>query len=93
MHLTAWPVRNQPPRATWTALCRPGGEVCAGEEGAGEQEAGGLRERLPRDDEVRVQEHPPETERILGGDSDPAGVAAGTSGGVITGSSSVLRGL
>ena len=59
MHLTAWPVRNQPPRATWTALCRPGGEVCAGEEGAGEQEAGGLRERLPRDYEVRVQEHPP----------------------------------
>lgn len=66
------------PHATWTALCRPGGEVCAGGEGGGRAGSGwAARAAAPGPDEVRVQEHPPETERILGEGSDPAGAAAG----------------
>lgn len=93
MPLTAWPVRTQPPCHMHSVVPAGRGGLCWGRGPRVSRKRVGCACGCPGPDEVRVQEHPPETERILGGESDLAAAAAGASGGGITGSSSVLRGL
>ena len=91
MPLTEWPVRNQLPVPHGLLCARTGGEVCAGGEGGGQAGrgwAGPAAAAGPH--EVWVQQRPPKTERILGGDSDRDGAPAAVSSQAHP---SVLRGL